>query len=110
MKLRSIVETKDFTSSRGVSFFSIARIFFITRCVYMMSWKVSALSSRVDMSLRKQKGQNKIIISEKSTLKMYQMCAHTSHNNSLCTQGVRLRYQEIQGVILEAEIRRKSKI
>lgn len=91
MKFRSIIETKDFTSSCVVSFFVIIRIFFITRCIYMMSWKVSALSSRVDMSLQKQKGQNKIIISKKkSTLKMYQMYAHTSHN-SLCTQGVRLR-------------------
>lgn len=65
MKFRSIIETKDFTSSCVVSFFVIVRIFFITRCIYMMSWKVSALSSRVDMSLQKQKGQNKIIISKK---------------------------------------------
>lgn len=76
MKLRSIVETKDFTSSCGISFFLIARIFFITRCIYMMSCKVSALSNRVDMSLQKQK--------KKSTLKMYRICAHTLHNNSLC--------------------------
>lgn len=64
MKFRSIIETKDFTPSCVISFFVNARIFFITRCIYMMSWKVSALSSRVDMSLQKQKGQNKIKISK----------------------------------------------
>lgn len=85
MKLRSI-ETKDFTSSCGISFFLIARIFFIARCIYMMSWKVSPLSSRVDTSLKKQKGQNKIIISEKIDFEnVSDVCAYFAQQLSMYT-------------------------
>lgn len=86
MKLRSIIETKDLTSSCGISFFFIARIFFITRCIYMMSWKVSALSSRVDMSLQKQKEQNKIIISKKINFEnVSDVCTYFAQQFSMYT-------------------------